>query len=616
MHMQQHGGWGRLLVWGALCPLLLFPLVWPGATAVALTLFFLLLLITGWRPPPTPINPSILLYLCATGIAFVVSPLPWHSLPRLIIVTGGVVGFWLIHDWLEGANGLHRLLQSGVILGGVLALIGLFTVQWPSQYIVDVRPLLIHLPRTTNSSFLHPNELAGVLLLLLPLAAVALPTTTHRYGRYALLISTLLMGLMLLLTQSRNAWLALLVATAVYRFWGRIRFAYFALGGLALILIPFALGFAEEVHPVQSVINQIDDATKSGPADEPSWLIRLEIWSVAGQMAADYPVLGGGLYTFDPLSRLNYVYTIIPSHFQFTHAHNLYWQTAVSLGLVGLVALLAIWGAALHGLWAQKPPIALRPATAAVVGAACVAYLCFNLFDMVAWEQKPGLLIWALLAVALRLSPPDQPAAIRRRHLAVGFVTAVWFLLLLSPIGRQNWQRLQLDQARVQHTALTIEPTAFTADARRLGLAYWHNQQMQTAVTAWRHDPQAAQFLRQQGVLAYDAQEWETAVQWLTLSLQLDASAASYYWLGMVYEAQKQPILAQQQYELALAALPGGETPQTQAEIWEGYGRIMAQQQKWATAAHAFAQAVSLYPQNGDYAQQLQQINNLLPEIR
>lgn len=569
----------------------------------------------------TRLNPFILLYLVFTLTAFVVSPLPQRSLPYLMQASAGALGFLLVYVWLDRPARLRWLLQAMVLAAGGLALAGLFLVEWPAQYLFDLRPALARLPHLPVPFSIHPNALAGALLPPMCLAWGVWRFEMSRGRRFWLGVSVALMALMLLLTQSRNAWLALLAAGAVYQLWGRFRFVYFALGLGVLVMLPFAANLLPEagLKSLERGVAFIDDASKSGETDEPSWLSRLEIWRIAGQALADYPAVGAGLYTFEPFSRANYVYTVVSPRLEFTHAHNLFWQTAVNLGLVGLLTGLGLWGVALWSLWQQRPQLVLDGADwTAVVGAAFISSFWFNLFDLVGWEMKAGIFIWLLLAVAMRLSPAHKGY---KDSLFVGAVLAVWLVLLLSPIGQQNWQRLRLDRARFAQAGWPPAPsslpiTPFSDDARRLGMAHFLRQEPAAALTAWQTDAQSGLFLRQQGVAAFIAGEWETAVTWLTLAGQIDATdSQTHYWLGQTYEAQGQPEAALRHYDLALATLGEGETAGQTAAMWAGRGRVLAQLTDWQASADAFAQAVALVPDNPDYAQQLRQITLLLQEI-
>jgi tetratricopeptide (TPR) repeat protein len=303
---------------------------------------------------------------------------------------------------------------------------------------------------------------------------------------------------------------------------------------------------------------------------------------------------------------------VVEPAFNFTHAHNLFLQTAVNQGLVGLLALVGLWGVALWGLWQRRPQMVLENGDwTAVLGAVLVGLLWFNLFDLLAWEMVDGLLIWVLLAIAMRLSPPRP--VYKSTHL-FGTAVGVWLVLLLSSPGQANWRHLQLDQARFGRTAaLSLAPTEFADDTRRLGLAYWERQAVATAVSVWQTDPESGPFLRQQGMGAYLAGEWETAVGWYNLALQVDETdGLTHYWLGLAYQQQGDPVQALAHYDLALANLLASASPPLLANIWEARGRVLAQLAAWEAAAGSFAQAVALFPDNPDYLQQLHQVSQLL----
>jgi putative inorganic carbon (hco3(-)) transporter len=566
---------------------------------------------SGWN---TPLNGLLLLYLVLTLVAFWVSPLPLRSLPYLAQAAAGVAFFLFVYRWLNSPVRLRRLLWVLVMGGGVLAAAGLFLVEWPAQYLVDLRPFLTHLPRLTTTFSIHANAMAGVLLPLFCLAAGLWRVKPTGWQRGLLIVALFFMGLMLLLTQSRNAWLALLVAWVTYRLRGRIRFSFVAVGLGLLLVLPFTVNLLPPAGliPLQQSVILLDDLTKSGETDEPSWLSRLEIWRVAGQTLADYPVLGTGLYTFEPVSRANYVYTIVEPAFNFTHTHNLFLQTAVNLGLVGLLVMVGLWGQTVWGLWQQRPQMVLENGDwTAVLGATFIGLLWFNLFDLLAWEMADGLLIWLLLAIAMRLSPA-RPLH-KATHL-VSTAVALWLILLLSPPGQANWHHLQLDKARFGRTAaLSLSPTQFANDTRRVGLAYWVRGETETAVIVWQSDQENVSFLRQQGMVAYLAGEWETAVGWYHLALQIDETdGRTHYWLGLAYQYQGDQVQALTHYDRALADLLDDGAPALLANIWEARGRVLAQLTQWEAAADSFAQAVALFPDNPDYLQQLNQVSQLL----
>jgi tetratricopeptide (TPR) repeat protein len=420
------------------------------------------------------------------------------------------------------------------------------------------------------------------------------------------------MLLALLLAQSRNAYLALLVAAAFRLAWGRIGTRPVAVAIAALAVLPFAmLTFRSEVSgPITTWIAALDEVSKSGPSADESWLIRLELWDAATDLMLDYPAIGAGLYAFEASSRLNYPYRLARPTFAFSHAHNGFLQLGVSLGWGGWLGLISLWIVVLHSLRevgkdGQRDEMWLPPALSTSV----VAMLVFNTFDVLALEQRAGLLLWLLLALAAAVGVPLRLA--RRIWWAPVALAAVLFV----PAGTTNLARLQLDRARLSDAPLpTVQELA--DDPRRLGVLHFLAGDMVSARQAWRQDPEAVPYLTAQGRWAMaGAADPAAAVAWYTQALALDAAATeAYLGRGEAYEALGDTHEAMVDYQAAAAnaqiETPGGIL--LAAMAWERQGRLYAQWSEWEAAANAFALAVELVPEQRDYRQQLQDILELL----
>lgn len=96
------------------------------------------------------------------------------------------------------------------------------------------------------------------------------------------------------------------------------------------------------------------DYAGSGPvtSPEPGLLFasldqRVEIWSRAIDGIEDFPFTGMGLNTFRKLVFVLYPLSLEGPEVDLGHAHNIWLQVSLDLGLPGLVAYLAIWFSAL-----------------------------------------------------------------------------------------------------------------------------------------------------------------------------------------------------------------------------------------------------------------------------
>lgn len=610
---------------------LLFPyeLPWLAAAAgVGLLLLGPGLLWRGGRAlPASPVTAWLVVYLLLSLLSFVASPDAPAVLHRLTTLLTGAVLYGTALIWINEGDSAGRqrlLLAAGLALfGAASALAGLLALDWPARVIVDVSPFISRLPRLSSRT-IHPNTLAGILILLLPFAALWWRAARVRRQRILWAGTFVLMAFVLFLTQSRNALLAALVASGIAAAWGRIRFRALFIILLLLLVLPVAVTRLPDAvaDPLIERIAALDAASKWGPAHERSWLERLELWRAATNVMADYPVLGAGLYRFDAASRANEVFHIIQPGMAISHAHNLFLQAGASLGWAGWLSLAGLWGSTLFAVWQYKParpgqdPGLRRALLASITG-----YLVFNSFDVLALEQRAGIPVWLVLALAASLPAPAAPHL--RRLPAI--VLVAWLLLALTPARPANLARLQLDEARLQANVSqeNREPPSSlvrAGDSRRLGL--WHLLQGETerALGHWRADPEAVPFLVGQGqeAILVDGNP-AAALDWYTLALALDSRyAPAYYWRGLAYEALGKEADALADFQQA--AVYGEEDEiwgvAVRAAAWERQGRILAAWGQWPAAVRAFGNAAALDPEDADYQKQLGDVTRALEEWR
>jgi hypothetical protein len=180
------------------------------------------------------------------------------------------------------------------------------------------------------STLENPNMLAEYLILLLPLAAAQLLTGQTSGKRTAALLSCGVLGGCVILTWSRGAWLGLLFGAFVFMLiWSR-RTVYLIVAGVASIpLLPFILPDSI-IQRFMSIGNLGDSSTS----------YRVNIWRGTIRMLEDYWLSGIGVGeaawgTVYPRYSLAAIETA-------PHAHNLYLQTWVQAGIVGLLLLAAV----------------------------------------------------------------------------------------------------------------------------------------------------------------------------------------------------------------------------------------------------------------------------------
>ena len=128
---------------------------------------------------------------------------------------------------------------------------------------------------------------------------------------------------------------AILIIMALLRWrWGKWLILVVAASGIVVIRW---LGVVPVLHAV--VLNN-----SLGGLDT-----RLEVWSRAWYMIEDFPITGIGMGLFQDAAGVLYPFFTISR--DVPHAHNLFLQVAVDMGVPALIAWLAIWMLAIFGAW-------------------------------------------------------------------------------------------------------------------------------------------------------------------------------------------------------------------------------------------------------------------------
>ena len=305
---------------------------------------------------------------------------------------------WALVGWLAVVLAIALLAPFGMEARTKLPVIGRIQEMIP-------RPLL-GVFSGAESGF-STNQVAGVLLYVLPLmiALTAAGWRARGWRWWLLFMATGWVGATLALTQSRGGLLGLAVALAVLLLLTR-RWGWYALAGLALVgaVVFFTLppnvldvlGDAPGVNMVGGVVT-----VRS---------FRLMVWE-AGQLAlGDFFFTGMGLGTFRALVHLLYPLPGIPADYDLAHAHNFFLQAGLDFGVPGLVAILALYVAAIaqvvrlafwpgqRAIWPQMPFV--TPRVLAIGWMGClVGQTVYSLFDAVTFGSKPNFVWWWWLAL-------------------------------------------------------------------------------------------------------------------------------------------------------------------------------------------------------------------------
>lgn len=597
-----------LPIWALAAPFLLFPTAIPLATAGVMVLLLLPRWL-AWRAtgrlfPEDPLAPFVTVYLLLAVLAFWISPLPLESLPKLTGLYLGASAYFLALDALhtrpDPQRGVVALAGLLTLAGGAIALLAPFVVAWPDRQVIDVRAVIDHIPHLTGGFFIHANEVAGVLLFLLPFAiylAVGSPAGRgiRVFGGLLILVMLGMLGLM----QSRAAFLGLVVMIMAVPAWSRFPLRSLALAVFTAVCLVLLVLFVLDVTPAQisAWALELDTVSKQGALAPRSWPMRAEIWGAAIRMLwVDYPAFGAGLNTFVPVSQVNYAFEFVPPYLNVAHAHNLWLQAGADFGWPGTIVITLLLAVPLAALWnaevqRQEPGGRLTM----VHGISLLGYAVFNLFDVVSPAQRPGVLVWLLLAGASVLVTRWRP--LPRWATALAAVPLVALLVLsVSPAGVRNRTNLWWDDQFLRGTLAEATWNDIEGvSSRRKGVAAYLWGDWETAVAFFQEDREGAKFLQGQGRRADHAGRYAEAMDWYNMALELaPTQATTYFWRGNTYENLEEPELALADYEVAAQLAPRNELSHAwRANILFNIARLQAEAAQWSLAARSLREAIS-----------------------
>ena len=411
----------------AAAPFLLFP-----ERFVILTIVFLILLATLWVAPlliirspvvpQTPFNAALFVFCLTVCVAILVTADPDLALPK---ATGLILGLGV---WRFLVLAVQRRSQVWWAVAGYLLLglgfvaIGLLNADWvlkaASQVHIPGLPLLQGsqaAPSSAGSGGIHPNQVAGTITLLLPLLVALLiepiGQVESRRGalRWIIVPAALFCGGALLLTGSRSGWAGAVGGLLLlFVLWGLTikpspasRLVRISAGiTIALFLLLLA-----GLGPQRIQRLWLDPPQDTAVGSLSTLNFRQDLWPWAVQAVGDFPYTGIGLGAFREAARRLYPVSIAPE-FDFAHAHNVFLQTALDVGIPGLIAYFALLLISAAAAWQTvKGDQSLRAVSLGLL-ASLAAFHIYGLADTLALGSKPAVLFWAifgLLAVMVRL---------------------------------------------------------------------------------------------------------------------------------------------------------------------------------------------------------------------
>lgn len=444
-------------------PALVFPLKFPWLSVSLLTVACVVLIVTAVRGRgevearggfDTPLRLPLIVLAGLALVGTYLSPYLGLSLPKLAGIVLGLLTFRAVLLTGVSTSRIRLLTWAYLVVGCATVLAGLFAgpawkgKMWPWWNLpASTIPRLMSLPGAEDG--VNANALAATTLLFLPLlvALLCAPRGQNEPTRAAFLrrvggeiLERALYGLVifamlavLVLCWSRTVWFSAAISILlVIAIRSRIVSALSGVAGAAACVGAWWLGLGRAFEILDSVFSGVVGRFASDERQAHTWLLafrtlrtfpaddRLRIWSVAYRAIREHPFTGVGLGAFRGIVQASGIDGVPREQVaQVTHAHNVFLQIALDVGLPGLVAYLALLAIVTFMAWDVRRRARDSRSRSLCLGlwGCLVALHLFGLTDSISLGAKVGLFFWwniGLIAALYRVTERNHERSLAR----------------------------------------------------------------------------------------------------------------------------------------------------------------------------------------------------------
>ncbi|MFH0987988.1 MAG: O-antigen ligase family protein [Parcubacteria group bacterium] len=270
---------------------------------------------------------------------------PWR-MTGLLFLIHAVLFFFLIKPTLSGSRVVQitRALTIGSIPISIYAILQYFGIDFSNYltaFVVINNGTLI---MRAFSTLGHPNFLAMYLVMILPYSIYsALLMNQNPTIRFAYSLITLVQLLALIFTMTRSAWFAAVISLLLFAF-----IIYKINGSKRVLTVVVALTVIFVVTAGTIGLKRLEQ-----PIKDSTLSVRLIEWHYAAEQILKRPIFGYGPDNYQILAGQR-----VPSPAEqkidsaiADRAHDIIIDTAINIGLVGLLVYLLIWSKVIQIWW-------------------------------------------------------------------------------------------------------------------------------------------------------------------------------------------------------------------------------------------------------------------------
>ena len=357
------------------------------------TFSWLLKLIRGKRTlSMNALDLSVLTFAAVIFLGGIISVTPDESLKLALLYLCLMSGYFLTVNLIKTSAWLFRCIKALIFSLSITAFIGVF------QYLLGLAPhawldntVFSFIPARTVSLFENPNVLAEFIVLTIPFVVVCVVGSNKGNVKFGFATLFAISLLCLIFTWSRGGWIAAI-------FGGMVLLLLYSKKTLALLFASlFFLPFAPMFLP--SAISQ--RLLSSFSNFDSSINYRMGIWSGVDKMISD--CFASGIGIGESAFRKVYPLYSLQAIENAPHAHNLYSQIIVSVGILGLIlfiAVLLVFIRHFASYYSHATGDDRRLKLSSVAGfSGVIAFLVQGFTDYVWYNNRIFLLFWLMLGI-------------------------------------------------------------------------------------------------------------------------------------------------------------------------------------------------------------------------
>jgi len=410
--------WDLISGWDFRIFLLLIP-VWvfipPWASPLLLMLPLILFSYLKMEVPislVTKLNIPILVITSLTLLSLGITEDIYISLPKAVGMIFGVTLYFIVVKTSAIDGKANIWILYGFLLSGlIISVLGLFGADWFDKYpgLTNIAKSIPHLfsPISREAGY-QPNALSGILTLLTPLPLywlirrkewlkdskyISMPVAPNLIIKILWFIVSVEL-FWWLLSQTRGALIGMVIGLAFI-------FIGYKLPNKLILALVSSLSVGLLVYYLLFNLNLFADLVEfeiqQGTEFSQFFNTRNRIWQGSLSVIKKFPLTGVG---FDILPLIHDQYFNKPILFNFYHAHNMWLNIGVTLGLGGIISYFVIWILNFHTLIiVQKIGTEFEKVIAIGLMGGWIAFFVFGIVDTIVLGSKQGIMIWYSLAL-------------------------------------------------------------------------------------------------------------------------------------------------------------------------------------------------------------------------